>query len=135
MDKELQEIVEKSRALRDKSVEDVVRSKRFARNLEKYLNAQREAREAARRSYESMRRGGGAKSLKLPAHVLDNFDGWDVQKFVDEYCKVLSKCSKLNAAERKYITQLCGQAYGLTCIDIITRWRPWLRRKFFKTNK
>lgn len=111
--------ISKCKALQGMTVEDVVKSDRFRENLAAYLTAQREYRKAIRSSYAAMRKAGGAKGYKLPAHVIDNFMDCTVEDFVADYLKVLAKVSSRPMRERQYIRQLGQQAYNLTITQIV----------------
>lgn len=111
--------ISKCKALQGMTVEDVVKSDRFRENLAAYLTAQREDRKAIRSSYAAMRKAGGAKGYKLPAHVIDKFMDCSVEEFANEYLKVLSKMSPRPMRERQYIGQLGQQAYNLTIAQIV----------------
>lgn len=111
--------ISKCKALQGMTVEDVVKSDRFRENLAAYLTAQREDRKEIRSSYAAMRKAGGAKGYKLPAHVIDKFMDCSVEEFANEYLKVLSKMSPRPMRERQYIGQLGQQAYNLTIAQIV----------------
>lgn len=111
--------ISKCKALQGMTVEDVIKSDRFRDNLAAYLTAQREDRKAIRSSYAAMRKAGGAKGYKLPAHVIDKFMDCSVEEFANEYLKVLSKMSPRPMRERQYIGQLGQQAYNLTIAQIV----------------
>ena len=119
MRKETIEKIKNCKALRGMSVEDVIKSDRFRDNLAAYLTAQREDRKAIRSSYAAMRKAGGAKGYKLPAHVIDKFMDCSVEEFANEYLKVLSKMSPRPMRERQYIGQLGQQAYNLTITQFV----------------
>lgn len=111
--------IRKCKALQGMTVEGVIKSDRFRDNLAAYLTAQREDRKAIRSSYAAMRKAGGAKGYKLPAHVIDKFMDCSVEEFANEYLKVLSKMSPRPMRERQYIGQLGQQAYNLTIAQIV----------------
>lgn len=111
--------ISKCKALQGMTVEDVVKSDRFRDNLAAYLTAQREDRKAIRSGYAAMRKAGGAKGYKLPAHVIDKFMDCSVEEFANEYLKVLSKMSPRPMRERQYIGQLGQQAYNLTITQFV----------------
>lgn len=113
------EKIKNCKALQGMSVEDVIKSDRFRDNLAAYLTAQREDRKAIRSSYAAMRKAGGAKGYKLPAHVIDKFMDCSVEEFANEYLKVLSKMSPRPMRERQYIGQLGQQAYNLTITQFV----------------
>lgn len=119
MIKETIEKISRCKALQEATVEDIVKSERFRDNLAAYLTAQREDRKAIRSSYAAMRKAGGAKGYKLPAHVIDKFMDCSVEEFANEYLKVLSKMSPRPMRERQYIGQLGRQAYNLTITQFV----------------
>ena len=119
MKRETLEKIKNCKALQGMSVEDVIKSDRFRDNMAAYLTAQREDRKAIRSSYAAMRKAGGAKGYKLPAHVIDNFMDCTVEDFVGAYLEVLSKASARPLRERTYIRQLGGQAYNLTITQFV----------------
>lgn len=124
MKKETLAKISKCKALQGLTVEDVVKSERFRDNLAAYLTAQREDRKAIRSSYAAMRKAGGAKGYKLPAHVIDKFMECPVEEFVGAYLEVLSKTSARPLRERDYIRQLGQQAYNLTVAQIVVEEFP-----------
>lgn len=119
MKKETLKKISKCKALQGMTVEGVIKSDRFRDNLAAYLTAQREDRKAIQSSYKAMRKAGGAKGYKLPAHVIDKFMDCSVEEFANEYLKVLSKMSPRPMRERQYIGQLGQQAYNLTIAQIV----------------
>jgi len=119
MKRETLEKIKNCKALQGMTVEDVIKSDRFRDNLAAYLTAQREDRKAIRSSYAAMRKAGGAKGYKLPAHVIDNFMDCTVEDFVADYLEVLSKMSPRPMRERQYIGQLGRQAYNLTITQFV----------------
>lgn len=124
MKKETLRKVIKCKALQGMTVQDVVNLERFRDNLAAYLTAQREDRKAIRASYEAMRKAGGAKGYKLPAHVIDKFMACSVEDFAKAFLDVLSRQSERPAREREYITQLGKQAYNLTVAQIVVEEFP-----------
>lgn len=135
MKKETLKKISKCKALQGMTVEDVVKSERFRENLAAYLTAQREDRKAIRSSYAAMRKAGGAKGYKLPAHVIDNFMDCTVEEFANEYLKVLSKMSLRPMRERQYIGQLGQQAYNLTIAQIVVDEFPEVAEELIPKSK
>lgn len=117
--------IQSCKALKGKSVEDVVSSDRFVANLSAYITEQREARKAAVASFKAMRKAG-AKGYKLPAHPIDKTLELSVEDFAVEFAAVVTGASKRPAAERKYIEQLGKQAYNLTIAQIVCEEFPEL---------
>lgn len=103
-------------ALKGKTIADVLSNERFAYNLGKYWNSQRADRKAAEDSAKAIK--AKLKGFKIPAHPIDHFKGWTVEMLTEEYGKVLEHKSNLSANDRKYLCQLCGQAYNLTIIEM-----------------
>lgn len=83
------------------------------------MTAQREDRKKIRASYEAMRKVGGAKGYRLPAHPIDRVIDLSVDDFAAEFLAVLAKVSKRPVAERVYILQLGMQAYNLTVAQYV----------------
>ena len=136
MKKEIQQKIASCKALQGKSILDLCHTERFMDNLAAYLTAQREDRKAIRQSYEAMRKLGGAKGYKIPAHTIDHLSELSVDDFAREYLAVIGGCSKRNAAERKYIQQLGQQAYNLTVAQIVVEEFPELKDTLIpKTNQ
>lgn len=135
LDKETKQKIASCKALQGLTVEDVVKSERFRDNLAAYLTAQREDRRAIRSSYAAMRKAGGAKGYKLPAHVIDKFMDCSVEEFANEYLKVLSKMSPRPMRERQYIGQLGRQAYNLTIIQFVIDEFPETAEEFIPKAK
>lgn len=98
--------------------------------------AQLEDRAAIMRSYEAMRKMGGAKGYKLPAHPIDRIHGMSIEDFAQEYLKIIQKCSDKPFAVRQYISQLGQQAYNLTVAQIVVEEFPELESILIpKTNQ
>lgn len=124
------------KALQGMSIMDVVNTERFIVNLEKYMKAQRDDRAAIRSSYDAMRKLGGAKGMKIPAHVCDRVLMLPANVFAMEYLKVIAYSSEKSASEREYIRQLGQQAYNLTTAQYVCDEFPELHDVFFpKTNQ
>ena len=122
------EVMNKMRqALAGRTVEQVIASDKFRDNFAAYIRAQREDREAIRKSYEAMRKMGGAKGYKLPAHAIDDVAEFSVEQLVGAYALILSKNCPLPARAREYVRQLGQQAYNKTIIDICVERFPELR--------
>lgn len=111
------------------TVADLIATARFRDNLAAYMTAQRTDRKAIRESYEAMRKLGGAKGYKLPAHPIDRVIDMTVEQFADEYMAVISKASARPVAERQYIEQLGKQAYNLTVAQYVVDEYPELENE------
>lgn len=129
--KEIKKKIYKVDKLQGKTIYDVIQTEEFISNLTAYLNAQREDRDAIKKSFATAKALGGAKGMKLPAHTIDRLDGITPIKFAEEFSFVLSGISKRSAAEREYITQLGMQAYNLTIANFIIEQFPELREDIF----
>lgn len=135
MDKETRQKIESCKALQGKTVADVCKMDCFLENLAKYFKAQKEDRQAIKASFDAMRKLGGSKGYRLPAHPIDRIINLTVEEFADAFMDVINKTSARPAAERKYIEQLGQQAYNLTVAQIVTAEFPELHDKFFpKSN-
>ena len=117
--------IQSCKALQGKSVEDIISSDRFSKNLSAYITEQREARKAAVASFKAIQKAG-ALDYKLPAHPIDKTMDLSVADFVVEYAAVIAGASKRPASERKYIKQLGPQAYNLTVAQYVLEEFPEL---------
>lgn len=114
---------------------DVISMPEFSENLAAYWVAQKEDRNAIRKSYDAMRKMGGAKGYKIPAHPIDDLADLSVEDLAVEYAKVIAGGSKRNAAERKYISQIGQQAYNLTIAKIVCKEFPELEPVLIPKSK
>ena len=114
------------KALQEMTVADLCATVRFRDNLAAYMTAQRTDRYAIRKSYDAMRKLGGAKGYKLPAHPIDRVIGLTVEQFAAEYLAVIGRTSKRPVSERQYIQQLGQQAYNLTVAQYVVDEYPEL---------
>lgn len=128
---EIQNKIKSCKALQGVTLSDVLTMQKFGENLAAYMEAQRQDRNAIRKSYEAMRRMGGAKGYKLPSHPIDKTLNLDVASFATEYMRVIAKTSERPFAEREYIRQLGQQAYNLTIAQIVCEEYPELHDYFF----
>lgn len=135
MNKEILNKIRDCKALQNVTIEDLCNTDRFRDNLAAYMTAQREDRKAIRASYDAMRKLGGVKGYKIPAHPIDDVISMSVEEFAREYLNVISKCSKRPAAERQYILQLGQQAYNLTVAQIVINEFPELESVLIPKNK
>lgn len=131
LDKEIQQKIASCKALQGKTVEELIATDRFRNNLAAYMTAQREDRKQIRASYEAMRKVGGAKGYKLPAHPIDRVIDLSADDFASEFVAVIAKVSKRPFAERRYIQQLGQQAYNLTVAQYIIDEYPELEPELF----
>lgn len=135
MNKEILNKIRDCKALQNVTIEDLCKTDRFRDNLAAYMTAQREDRKAIRASYDAMRKLGGVKGYKIPAHPIDDVISMSVEEFAREYLNVISKSSKRPAAERQYILQLGQQAYNLTVAQIVINEFPELESVLIPKNK
>lgn len=126
MKEEILTKIQSCKALAGKTVEELIATERFRNNLAAYMKAQREDRKEIRASYEAMRKAGGVKGYKLPAHPIDRVIDLSVDDFAAEYMSVIAKISKRPHAERRYIQQLGQQAYNLTVAQMVVEEYPEL---------
>lgn len=135
MNKEILNKIRSCKALQGKTIADICEMQKFRDNLGAYISAQRSDRKAIRASYEAMKKLGGAKGYKLPAHPIDKVMALSVAEFADEYLAVVLKISERNAAERLYIKQLGQQAYNLTVSQMVCDEFPELKDTLIPTSK
>lgn len=135
MKKEILTKIQSCKALQGKTVEELIATERFRNNLAAYMKAQREDRMQIRSSYEAMRKAGGAKGYKLPAHPIDRVIDLSVDDFAAEYMSVIAKISKRPHAERRYIQQLGQQAYNLTVAQMVVEEYPELEPVLIPKSK
>ena len=134
-DKETQRKIESCKALQGMTVEDLVNNDRFRNNLAAYMTAQKEDRKQIRASYEAMRKLGGAKGYKLPAHPIDRVIDLTAGEFAAEFLAVVAKKSARPVAERQYIQQLGMQAYNLTVAQYVVEEYPELEPVLLPKSK
>ena len=135
MKKETFQKIRSCKALQGKDVADIIAMPRFLENLGAYWTAQKTDRDAIRKSYEAMRKMGGAKGYRIPAHVIDDLAGMSVGDLAVEYAKVVAGGSTRNHAERLYIRQIGQQAYNLTIAQIVVDEYPELANELLpKSN-
>lgn len=127
MKKETLQKIRSYKALQGKTIFDVVALPRFVENLAAYWTAQKTDRDAIRKSYAAMRKMGGAKGYKIPAHPIDDLAQLTVEELAIEYAKVVAGGSTRNHAERLYIRQIGQQAYNLTVVQYVVDEYPELK--------
>ena len=135
MKREIQQKIASCKALQGKSVFDLCQTDRFMENLGAYMEAQRQDRKAIQTSYQAMRKMGGAKGYKLPAHPIDRVMDLSVEQFRDEFCSCINRTNERPVAQRKYIWQLGTQAYHLTIAQIVCEEFPELKETLIPTTK
>ena len=136
MKKEIQQKIASCKALQGKSILDLCHTERFMDNLGAYIEAQRQDRKSIQASYQAMRKMGGARGYKLPAHPIDRLMDLSVEQFRDEFCSCINRNNERPVAQRKYIWQLGMQAYNLTIAQIVVEEFPELKDTLIpKTNQ
>ena len=135
MKKETLNKIRSCKALQGKDVADIIAMPRFLENLGAYWTAQKTDRDAIRKSYEAMRKLGGAKGYKIPAHPIDDLAHLTVEELAMEYAKVVAGGSTRNHAERLYIRQIGQQAYNLTVTQIVVEEYPELENELLPKTK
>ena len=131
MKKETLQKIRSCKALQGKTIFDVVALPRFLENLAAYWTAQKTDRDAIRKSYDAMRKMGGAKGYRIPAHPIDDLAQLSVDDLAVEYAKVVAGGSTRNHAERLYIRQIGQQAYNLTVAQYVVEEYPELEPELF----
>ena len=131
MKKETLQKIRSCKALQGKTIFDVVALPRFLENLAAYWTAQKTDRDAIRKSYDAMRKMGGAKGYRIPAHPIDDLAQLTVDDLAVEYAKVIAGGSTRNHAERLYIRQIGQQAYNLTVAQCVVEEYPELEPELF----
>ena len=131
MKKETLQKIRSCKALQGKTIFDVVALPRFLENLAAYWTAQKTDRDAIRKSYDAMRKMGGAKGYRIPAHPIDDLAQLSVDDLAVEYAKVVAGGSTRNHAERLYIRQIGQQAYNLTVAQYVVDEYPELEPELF----
>lgn len=126
MKKETLQKIRSCKALQGKTIFDVVVMPRFVENLAAYWTAQKTDRDAIRKSYQAMRKVGGANGYKLPAHPLDALKNLTTEELAIEYAKVVAGGSTRGNAQRLYIRQIGQQAYNLTVAQYVVEEYPEL---------
>ena len=126
LSKEIQQKIVSCKALQGVTLAELIETERFTSNLAAYMSAQREDRKQIRASYEAMRKLGGANGYKIPAHPIDKLIDLSVDEFRSEYARILQGCCTRTATERKYIKQLCQQAFNLTVAQYVIEEYPEL---------
>ena len=135
LDKETQQKIASCKALQEMTVADLCATVRFRENLAAYMAAQKADRDAIRKSYEAMRKLGGTKGYKLPAHPIDRVINMSVADFANEYKRVIGGYSGRSKAERDYIKQLGQQAYNLTVAQYVVDEYPKLADELIPKTK
>lgn len=91
----------------------------FQDNLATYWTQQKEQRKATIESYKRI-------SKQVPAHCIDQVINLTTEQLTMAYIQILNKTSIRPESERKYISQLCAQAYSLTCAQFVMKQFPEL---------
>lgn len=117
------------KALQGKTIFDVLKMDEYKSNLEAYIRCQKEDREKTIASFMAMKKLN--ENAKLPAHVIDHFEKWQTDDYIYEYMRILQSKSGCNHEERRYILQICQQAYNKTIADFVVVEFPELKKYLF----
>lgn len=117
------------KALEGKTIFDVLKMDEYANNLEAYIQAQKEDREQTKASFNAMKKLN--KMARLPSHVIDHFTDWQTKDYIYEYMRILQQKSGSKADERRYILQICQQAYNKTVADFVVAEFPQFKKYFY----
>lgn len=135
MELEILKKIRSCKELQGKTIKEIIDSVEFVDNLAAYWVAQKSDREVTKKSYEAMRKAGGAHGYRVPAHPIDDLCTLTADEMASEYYAVLMKMCNRPAAERKYIYQLGQQAYNLTIAQIVVREFPELKDTLIPKSK
>ena len=127
--------IQSCKALRGKTIADIIVMPEFSENLGAYWTAQKQDRAAIRKSYEAMHKMGGAKGFKIPAHVIDDLLDLSVDDLALEFANVIQGVCARPVAERNYIKQIGQQAYNLTIAKIVIKEFPELESELIPKTK
>lgn len=125
----VREKIKTCKALQGKTIFDILKSDDYKTNLEAYITSQREDREQTIASYKAMRKLN--TKAKLSTHVIDHFANWETTDYIYEYMRILQSKSGLTHEERRYIKQICLQAYNKTVADLVVAEFPQLNKYFY----
>jgi len=127
----LRKCAEQCKALKGKSVSDVIASPEFLENLGKYWAAQREDYAAAVSTFKAT-----AKPLqRMPAHPITHFLELDAEGMRQEFAKCVGRTSLRPRSQREYIEQLGMQAYNVTVANALVAEFPELKDILFPKSK
>lgn len=121
--------IKNCKALQGKTIFDVIKMDVYSTNLEAYIRCQREDREKAIASFKAIKKFNS--TAKMPTHVIDHFKEWQTKDFVYEYMRILTQKSGCTSNERRYILQICQQAYNKTVADIVIAEFPDMKKYFY----
>lgn len=136
MDKEIINKIRQAKCMEGKTIEDVVNSDAFARNLSAYIKAQVDDRKAVLAYAVAVRKKG--LTMKAPSHVIDDFlaKGFaDVDVFREEFLRVAGKISNEPVRLREYIRQLGMQVYAVTVVDMVSEEFPELKNELLNIKE
>lgn len=128
MDKKIAEKVRQCKALKGKSVVDVMDMREFQDNLAAYWTQQTESRKQVEKNYKLI-------AKPVPAHPIANLMNLSVSQLMMEYLAVINGTSTRTSSERLYIKQLCQQAYNLTVAQIVCKEFPELESELLPKAK
>lgn len=117
------------KALQGKTIFEILKMDEYRSNLEAYIRCQREDREKTIASYEAMKQLN--KNAKLPAHVIDHFEKWQTDDYIYEYMRILTQKSGCSHEERRFLLQICQQAYNKTVADFVVAEFPQFKKYFY----
>lgn len=117
------------KALQGKTIFDILKMDEYRSNLEAYIRCQREDREKTIASYKAMKQLN--ENAKLPAHVIDHFEKWQTDDYIYEYMRILQSKSGCSHEERRYLLQICQQAYNKTVADFVVAEFPQFKKYFY----
>ena len=127
----LQEKISDTKALKGKTVEDILQTEEFRQNIGAYLHAQRQDR-LRTRGYLQRKSHSEGRTFWPNAHVIDRLDYLTGENFADYFAKVVEHRSGLPKSERDYIEQLGLQALNKTIADFIIAEHPELEEEIYK---
>lgn len=128
MDKKIAEKVRQCKALKGKSVVDVMDMRQFQDNLAAYWTQQTESRKQVENNYRLIEK-------PVPAHPIAKLKNLSVKQLMMEYLAVINGTSTRTSSERLYIKQLCQQAYNLTVAQIVCKEFPELESELLPKAK
>ena len=133
MNKEIQSKISQTKALKDKSVGDILQMPEFRENIAAYLKAQREDRAKTKEYIQTMAKMLNQK-IWPKTHVIDRLDYLNPDNFAYYFAKVTDHRSNLPKSERDYIEQLGCQALNKTIADFVIAEFPEYKEEFYPSN-
>lgn len=133
MNKEIQAKISQTKALKDKSVGDILQMPEFRENIAAYLKAQREDRAKAKEYIQTMAKRLNQK-IWPKTHVIDRLEYLNPDNFAYYFAKVVEHQSGLPKSERDYIEQLGRQALNKTIADFVVAEFPEYKEEFYPSK-